>query len=290
MTNTRSTLVAVLLFACSTVPALSAPKAPTRVATLCPFVTDALAAANGETEIVASVRRSPTTPVPNGMSDLGNPHTPNLEVLVASGARIVVVDRSMHGPLVPRLEAQGLEIVLMDTSSVEGTFASLLELGRRVGAGDGYAQSVASARATLEAVRPPRSERVLALLGMPSSFFVMTARSWQGDLLARIGFHNVAGDAIGEERIPGFVPLSDEILAGLAPERVLLVAHGDPDAVRAAFERRIEDRGLWRSAPAGALPRIDILPPERFLSNPGIALPEVAKELVGSASPAVAAP
>jgi iron complex transport system substrate-binding protein len=290
MKNRTACLLALCLLLVVS-PSRAAEKEPTPVATLCPFVTDALANSPGDVRIVASVRRSPNAPVPAGVSDLGNPHTPNFELLAASGAKIVVADRAMHAPLVGRLEAQGLDVVLVDTGSVDGTFASLLDVGRRVGAGEGYAHAVADARTSLDRVKPQRPERVLALLGMPTSFFVMTNRSWQGDLLTRIGFENVAADAVGEERIPGFVPLSDEILAGLAPERVLLVAHGDPAAVRAAFERRIEDRGLWRSTSTNALPRIEILPPDRFLSNPGIALPEVAQGLVGKETPpAVAAP
>lgn len=279
----------VYLLAAAAVHADSA--APVRVATLLPFVTDALAKSNGAVEVVATVRRSPVTPVAAGMADLGNPHTPNIELLVGSRARFVVADRAMHAALAPRLEQQGLEVVLVDTTSVDGTFASLLELGTRIGAGDAYAKAIADARAHLDAVKPERNERVLALLGMPTSFFVMTKRSWQGDLLARIGFENVAADAVGDDRrMPGFVPLSDEILAGLAPNRVLLVAHGDPTAVRAAFERRMQERGIWRK-PDGQLPTVEILAPERFLSNPGLALPDVAVELVGGgAPPPVAAP
>lgn len=283
------TRIAVLLWCAAAAQAVAASHTAVRVATLCPLVTDALATAGERAEIVASVRRNPTTPVSGGIADLGTPHTPNLEVLVASGARLVVADRSMHAPLVPRLESQGLEVVLVDTSSVDGTFASLLALGERVGAGADYAKSVAGARESLDAVKPRRPERVLALLGMPTSFFVMTSRSWQGDLLARIGFENVAGSVVGEERIPGFVPLSDEILAGLAPERVLLVAHGDPEAVRTAFERRLQDRGLLRATSGGVPPRIEILSPDRFLSNPGIALPELARDIVaGPSAPASA--
>lgn len=283
-------LLVPLLAGCLAAVAGAAPPSPIRVATLCPFVTDALASVPADAVIVASVRRGPTDVVPSGISDLGNPHTPNFEILVSSNARLVVADRAMHAALVPRLEAHGLDVVLVDTSTVDGTFASLLEVGRRVGAAKAYHEKVAGAREALAAIKPERPERILAVLGMPSSFFVMTARSWQGDLLARMGFENVAAQAVGEERIPGFVPLSDEILAGLAPERVLLVAHGDPVAVRSAFERRIQDRGLWRSASTGALPRVEILSPDRFLTNPGIALPAVAEGLVGREAPQVSAP
>jgi ABC-type Fe3+-hydroxamate transport system substrate-binding protein len=284
-------LVIGLTFLAVALPARSAESDPVRVATLCPFVVDALSNAPGRVKVVASVRSSATAAVPEGIADLGNPHTPNVEILASSKARFVVADRLVHAALAPRLEAQGFEVILVDTTSVDGTFAGLLEVGRRVGAGDGLTQAIDEARASLNAASQPRPEKVLALLGMPSSFFVMTRRSWQGDLLQKIGFQNVAGDASGDERMPGFVPLSDEILAGLAPDRVLLVAHGDPRAVQAAFERRIRERGLWLAPATGAPPAVEVLSPDRFLSNPGLALPDVAREVVSRVTPpAVSAP
>lgn len=265
--------------------------APVRVATLCPFVTDALSAAPDRVRVVASVRRSPVAPVAPGVSDLGTPHTPNTEVLAASGAELVVADRLMHAALAPKLEAQGLEVLLVDAASVDGAFAGILEVGRRTGALDEMTAQVERARGALAAQKPARTERVLALMGTPSSFFVMTRRTWQGDLLERLGYVNLGADATGDERAPGFAPLSDEILAGLKPDRVLLVAHGDVNAVRQAFERRMQDRGVWRDAATGALPVVVVLPPERFLANPGLGISDVARELVaGGVPPSVATP
>lgn len=274
-------------------PAAAADAAPTpvRVATFCPFVNEALAGAGDRAQVVATVRRSFHQPVPEGVADLGTPHTPNVEVLASSGATLVVIDRTSHAALAPKLSAQGLEVFEIDTSSVEATFTGLTELGKRTGASDVVDPRIEKARSALAAQKPAEPTRVLALMGTPSSFFVMTKRSWQGDLLAKLGFVNVAADVVGEERAPGFVPLSDEVLVGLAPDRVLLVAHGDVDAVKQAFERRMQERGVWRSPKDGAFPVVEVLPPERFLANPGLALPEVARLVVSDAPQAdVAAP
>lgn len=258
---------------------------PIRVATLCPFVTDALASEPDRIRVVASVRRDPATPVPAGVQDLGTPHMPNTEILAASGAELLVADRTMHAALAPKLEAKGLEVVLVDTSSIDGAFAGIVALGRRSGAAERMVAEVERARSALASHEAAREENVLALMGTASAFFVMTRRSWQGDLLERLGYRNVAAVAAGDGRMPGFAPLSDEILAGLAPDRVLLVAHGDAEAVRQAFERRVRERGLWRDAATGDLPRIQVLPAQRFLANPGLAIPDLARELVAGAAP-----
>ncbi|CAG0970582.1 High-affinity heme uptake system protein IsdE [Myxococcaceae bacterium] len=287
-------LLAVLACALGAAPAPAEPSkaAAPRVATFCPFVTDALAAAAGRVEIVASVRRSPSAPVADGVADLGTPHTPNTEVLAASRAEIVVVDAVMHAALVPKLEAQGFEVMRVDTTSVDGAFAGILEVAKRTGTLDTVGAEVERARSSLVASRSERPERVLALMGTPSSFFVMTRRTWQGDLLERLGYVNLGADASGDSRAPGFAPLSDEVLAGLEPDRVLLVAHGDVAAVKTAFERRMQERGIWRDAGTGALPPVVVLPPERFLANPGLGIADVAREIVaaGGATPSVATP
>lgn len=287
-------LVAFVAFAAGAprpAPAVESVTTPVRVATFCPFVNEALAGAGDRAQVVATVRRSFHQPVPEGVADLGTPHTPNIEMLASSGATLVVIDRTSHAALAPKLTAQGLEVFEIDTSSVEATFSGLVALGKRTGASDVVDPRVERARSALAAQKPAEPERVLALMGTPSSFFVMTKKSWQGDLLAKLGFVNVAADVVGEERAPGFVPLSDEVLVGLAPERVLLVAHGDVAAVKQAFERRMQERGVWRSPKDGSLPVVMVLPPERFLANPGLALPDVAQLLVSAAPQAdVAAP
>src|SRR5262249_40075464 len=104
-------------------------------------------------------------------------------------------------------------------------------------------------------------------------------RTWLGDLVARLDFDNVGATASGDERHPGFVQVSDEVLAGLRPEVVLMVAHGEPDAIRAAFTKRLDEGGPWAGMRAAAVRVVHVLPPELFSQNPGLAMPEAARVL-----------
>jgi iron complex transport system substrate-binding protein len=134
---------------------------------------------------------------------------------------------------------------------------------------------------------------VLALFGTPDSFFVITERTWIGDLLARLGFELPALTAAESPRFPGFVPVSDELLVTLRPELVLLVAHGDPAALREALARKTAEGGPWSAVGRAASRGVEVLDPHVFGSNPGFGMDRAAKALVALAeppSPAVSAP
>lgn len=249
---------------------------PVRVATLLPFVEDALRGQDpARVQVVATVRRQMTEPPPADVVDLGSPHDPSLERLLTAKPTLVVGERALHGRFVPRVRDAGLEMLLVDATSVEGTLDGLLAIGRRVGIDAAMGRDVDAARRALAAPAPPR--RTLLVFGTPESFTLMTAQTWVGDLAARVGLVNLASEVRGPERHPGFVEVSDEVLAGMDPELVLLVSHGAPAEVRERFAERFSARGIWRQGPSAA--RIHVLPPPLFAANPGLGLGAAAAEL-----------
>jgi iron complex transport system substrate-binding protein len=86
------------------------------------------------------------------------------------------------------------------------------------------------------------------------------------------------------------VPLTDEALVGLQPELVLLVVHGNPDGVRAAFERDLATRPALPSVHESATRGVHVLDPALFSANPGLAMPRAARALRELAQPATARP
>ena len=264
----------VLLLAVAAVsPAAADSTDPTpsdrvRVATLLPFVEDALHLAPERVEIVATVRRSLHVPAPEGVIDLGNPHSPSFERLVQAKPELVVGDASIHARLVPRFERLGIEVLLVDAAGVDATFSELARVAARVGAEAEVGQAIARARAELRATALAAPTRTLALFGTPGSFFAVTERTWLGDLLAQLNFENVGGQQRGDERFSGLVALSDEALVTMTPQLVLLVAHGDPRAIQGALEQRVAKGGAWRSIRESAAGRFT--PARRLRRSPPI--------------------
>jgi iron complex transport system substrate-binding protein len=267
---------------------------PARVATLLPFVEAALARVEGPYVLVATVRRDLHTPVSGPAADLGNPHSPSLERLAEARPTLVIADRGLHAAQAPSLAVGGAEVLLLDTSTIDTTLAGLEEVGDRVGTGEAMRRETAAVRTRLAALALPRPLPTLAVFGTPASFFVVTERTWLGDLLARLAFANIGDVPGGDERFPGLVALSDETLAGLRPTLVLLVAHGDPDAIQAGFVRRTAAGGPWSGLRESAERGVHVLDPALFTANPGLDLANAAEALValangGTAPPAVGA-
>jgi iron complex transport system substrate-binding protein len=257
---------------------------PVRVASLLPFVGAALALVPEQATVVAAARSDLRTPVAAGVVDLGNPHAPDLEGLAAAKPALVVGDRALHGRLREDLARGGADVLLLDTTGVDATLDGLVTVGERVGATAPLRARADAVRAALAGLRLDPAVRALALFGTPDSFFVVTGRTWLGDLLLRLGFALPPVAESGSERFPGFVPVSDELLVTLRPELVLLVAHGDPRALREALVQKTSQGGPWSALGRSATRGVRVLDPRTFSANPGFGLDGAARALVALAS------
>jgi len=258
--------------------ATAAENGPVRVATLLPYVADALAALPPEdVVVVASVRRDMRTPPAPPTIDLGSPHSPSYEKLAEANADVIVGEKAMHGALSERLSPHG-ELLLVDSGSVESTLAGLQEIGKRVNASTEMDAAVARTRADLAAQALGSPVPTLLLFGTPGSILVVSDRTWIGDLAKQVKLENVGDKLGGSERFPGYVQASDEVLAGLRPELILLIAHGDPTAIQAAFEAKLAG-GPLAPLKGSASKGVHVLPSDRFGSNPGLGLGAAAEQL-----------
>jgi iron complex transport system substrate-binding protein len=267
----RATTLALLLFFAASLQAAERQ----RVASLLPWITDAFVRIPQRVEVVASVSDA-SFRVPQGVRDLGNPHSPNFELLAAARPTIVVGDRRLHGVLREKLARSGAQIVFVEGSSLASTFDGLVQAGDAAGAGAEMRSLVANARREIASLRLAQPMNVLPLFGTPSAFMAVTGNTWLGDLLRELRFRNLAETATGNQPFPGYVELSDETLSTLRPQRVLLIAHGAPDAVEASFRRKTQENGAWRALGTN----VSILPADRFSRNPGLRMADAARFLV----------
>ena len=258
--------------------AAASPAAAMRLCTLVPWVAEAFAEPVDGVEVAAAAPRWAGGPVAEGAIDLGSPHTPDLERLASARCGLVVADRRLHAEQRGALDALPSRLLWVGGGSIDATFASLLEVAESAGeapARTAMATRVAAARRELEALRSSEPLPALALFGAPGSWLAMTADSWLGDLIATLGWRNLADGAGQRAERPGFVPLSDEWLLTLEPRVVLLLAHGDPAAVEAGFRREASRRPAFGALAA----RVRVLDPELFGANPGLRLPDAARRL-----------
>ena len=270
---THTTLLLVSLLAVLNAPI--AP-APVRVATLLPFVADALDRLPGEVEVVASVPAELGEALPPGRVDLGNSHSPSFELLAASRPDLVVGNRNIHSALASKLERFAPTVLMIEATSVDQTLAGLAIVGEAASVSTEMDELIASTRQQLASLRLEESVSILPLFGAPGTYMAITERTWLGDLIDQLGFDNLAAGLSGRETYPGYVEISEEVLASLDPDIVALVTHGSPSAVVASLEREAERGGAW----ARLASNIEILEPSLFARNPGLGMAEAGRTLV----------
>lgn len=271
-----------LTAALATGPAVAADEAPkkgpVRVATLLPYVADALATLPPDKVIVvATVRRDMRTPPAPPAIDLGSPHSPSYEKLAEANADVIVGEQAMHGAMTEKLSPHG-ELLLVDSGTVDSTLVGLQKIGKRVDAEKEMDVEVSRTRAGIVGQSLAQPVPTLLLFGTPGAILVVSDRTWIGDLAKSIKMQNVGDKVDGKEGFPGYVQASDEVLAGLKPELILLVAHGDPTAIKAAFEAKMEG-GPLAPLKGSASKGVHVLPNHSFGSNPGLGLTAAAEQL-----------
>jgi ABC-type Fe3+-citrate transport system substrate-binding protein len=252
---------------------------PVRVATLLPYAAEALAGFEAAAVVIANVAR-PGESVAATQMDLGMAHEPNLELLATVRADLIIGDRRLHATLREQLGRFGGDVLLVDASSVQATFDGLLEIGRRVGLEKELAARVAAVEAELAGLRLSTPVTTLPLFGAPGTFLAITPQTWLGDLLARLDFDNLASSGSGHQTRPGYVSLSDEVLASSRPRLVLLMAHGDADEIAHGFRKAALASGGW----AHLADRVHLLDPRLFAGNPGLRMGDAGRVLVALAT------
>ena len=259
--------------------AISSFASTTRVATLLPFVADALDRMPGEVEVVASVPSELGQTLPPGRIDLGNSHSPSFEMLAAAQADLIVGNRTVHATLIEKLQRAAPEVVMIEATSVEATFEGLQQVGAAAGVAEQMEDLIVSTRRSIAELEVDDRISLLPLFGAPGAYMAITERTWLGDLIDEIGFDNLAAGLSGQETYPGYVELSEEVLATLEPDLVVLVTHGSPDAIAEGFSREAQKGGVW----ASLADKIEILDPALFARNPGLDMAAAGQTLVGLA-------
>ncbi|MCG8590643.1 MAG: ABC transporter substrate-binding protein [Proteobacteria bacterium] len=251
-----------------------------RIAALVPAAAGVAREIPEQARVVAQVRTRPGTPPAGDVVDLGSPHSPELESLTLARPDVIVIDAHMHAALAEKLARTQVEILAIDTRSVASTLDGLVALGRRAGAEAQVRRAAERTRAELDALRLAEPIDTLTIFAAPGVPMVVTERTWAGDLLAQLGFSNAASGTEGRESFPGFVQLSDEALAGLEPDVLLVLAHGNPAETTAGMRRRLAREAAWRRIGRAVGERVYTLDPAHFRTNPGLDLPQAARALL----------
>ena len=178
-----------------------------------------------------------------------------------------------HERVVERLESKGLPFVAPEPVCLDDVYRDVLDIGRLVGAEARAERLVAEMREELSADEPtPADERPTILIQWwPKPVITPGRHSWATDVVHAAGGRAVLGDEAHKSR-----PMSDEEVADLAPDAVVLSWCGvHPDKYRPDVVLRNE---AWSHLPFVRDGRVYCVG-EPFLGRPGPRLVEGVRAL-----------
>lgn len=207
----------------------------------------------------------------NDIQEIGNPHQPNFEKIAEVHPEVLIASPSFKQHAA-NLEAQGTKVVYTQANSVEDILQTIDMFGTMLGKSEETQKVIVGLNEQMDALAGAKGEsgvKTLLVYGAPGSYLVALPNSLSGDLLERAGGENIASDFPQEEKYPQYASLSTEKIIERNPEAVMLITHGDPEAVKTAFEGEMEKNPAWKNLDAVKNGKVTVLPSHLFGTNPG---------------------
>lgn len=246
--------------------------APRRVAVLAPAAAEMLDALELADRIVAVGEFGPWPAGAKGLPRIGGYDAPNLERLLELECDLLLTTRSRAGSAAhERLAALGVPVAALDTSTYEGVYDSLAEVGRLFDRAEEAAALSRSLRRQVEDLSS-RAEglerpRVLFVVGR-DPLYVAGPGSHIDEMIRLVGGSNVAGDALTP-----YQRLSLEVVLERMPEVIIDASDNRPGSLRGRSPGRW---GQWDFLPAVQEDRVFWVEPGRLVI-PGLRIAEMTR-------------
>ncbi|GAB6927344.1 heme ABC transporter substrate-binding protein IsdE [Paenibacillus sp. JCM 10914] len=199
----------------------------------------------------------PTTQsqLPEAYADVervGSSHQPDLEKIASLQPDTILAPASIKDSIGKMVEPAKLPAAYLPVDSLDELKASTVALGRLYGKEE-QAQSVLQSFAKEEAeilksVEGKAAPTVMFLFGSTEYLMLMNEDTFAGSLAKNLGASNVVADTLKSSET--YVPFNMESVVQANPDVILLVAHGDANAVAKKFEEDVKKNGAWEKLKA----------------------------------------
>ena len=183
---------------------------------------------------------------------VGSSHQPDLEVIASLTPDTVLAPESIKDSIDKMLEPSGLKGAYLPVDSLDGLKASLVAIGRLYGK-EAEAEQVLTSFAEQESeivksVEGKEAPSVMFLFGSTDYLMLMNEDTFAGSLARNLGATNVLTETMQSSET--YVPFNMESVVEANPDVILLVAHGDAEAVAKKFEEDVKKNGAWEKMSA----------------------------------------
>lgn len=219
--------------------------------------------------------QGPVTDELKDIAEIGNPHQPNFEKIAEINPDVLIAAPSFK-QFEANMERQGTKIVYTAANSVEDIQQTVELFGKLFGK-EQEAKSIQdeiTGGIAKSAERKEDAVKTLLVYGAPGTYLAALPNSLSGNLLELAGGENIASDFPNEEKYPQYASLSIEKIIERNPEMVMLITHGEPEAVKAAFEGEMMKNPAWKNLDAVKAGNVVVLPSHLFGTNPGTKVTE----------------
>lgn len=215
----------------------------------------------------------PVDPALEEIAEIGNPHQPNFEKIAEVNPAVLAASLGFQ-QYAENLEKQGTKVVYTQANSIADITNTIDMFGKMFAKENESAEIIQKIQDEVAQVEKADPVRALLVYGAPGTYLAALPNSLSGDLLEKAGGENIASDFPQEENYPQYASLSVEKIIERNPEVVMLITHGDPEAVKAAFEQEMNESVAWKNLDAVKNGNVVVLPSQLFGTNPGTQITE----------------
>ena len=204
---------------------------------------------------------------------IGNPMSPDMEILSQLSPEWVFSPNSLQSDLQPKYEAANLKYGFLNLKTVQGMFQSIEDMGALLGREQQAEQLVAEFNDYYDTYQKTHQNRkaptVLVLMGLPGSYVVATENSYAGSLVEMAGGKNVYAGTDDE-----FLNVNTEEMLKKDPDIILRTAHAMPESVMEMFAEEFKTNDIWKHFSAVKNNQVYDLPHEYFGRSANFHYPE----------------
>ncbi|TBL74026.1 heme ABC transporter substrate-binding protein IsdE [Paenibacillus thalictri] len=215
----------------------------------------------------------------DGIPQIGNPMTPNMEIVKSLDPTDVLSVTTLEYDLAPVFKNAGIDAQFLNLTSVDKMNNEIMALGTKFDKKKQAEAIVAKFNDTMAKIKQQtegkKQPSVLILLGVPGSYLVATDQSYIGDLVRLAGGKNI----VQGEKVE-YLASNTEYLQQANPDVILRAAHGMPEEVIKMFDQEFKKNDIWKHFEAVKNNRVYDLQEELFGTTGNLAATEALDALM----------
>lgn len=241
-----------------------------------------VALSNGDMDIIYALggkvvgRPTSTGEIPvkeaESVEQIGSTHEVDLEKIMLVKPDVVLGNFPLNMKDIPTIEDNGAKMILTGANSIADIkkqiqlFGQLLQKEEQA---TDLTQTIDDKLAKIKERQLAKKPRVLMVYGAPGTNMAALPNSLSGNILELAGGENIASDFPSLQNFPQYAQLNIERIVESNPQFIVIMTHGNPEAVKNGFVKDMQKNSAWNKLDAVKNNRIEVLPSDLFGTNPG---------------------